>query len=89
LYSKYNKQGLNIIGISVQDKPNKPKEFVDSKGFTYQFLENGDELLKKLNIVTLPTIILVDNVGKIILIEKGLRKGSIENIEKIIQKAIQ
>jgi len=86
LFTEYNKHGINIIGISVGDKPNKPEEYVKSKNYTYQFLENGESLAKKLKLNTYPTIFIVDSDGKVIHSEKGIRKNAKEDFRKIINK---
>jgi thiol-disulfide isomerase/thioredoxin len=88
LYTMYNKRGLNIIGISVKDKPNKAKSYVLSKGYTYQFFEMGDDLANTLELNTYPTIYILDHKGRVIYREKGIREGSKIDYIKIIEKYI-
>ncbi len=89
LYDTYHSKGLNIIGISVMDKPKRPQAFVEAKGYSYQFLENGDMLAKGLQLDTFPTIFIVDSIGKVIHAEKGIRDGSKADFEAIIKKEIR
>ncbi len=89
LYNEYHDDGLNLIGISVNDKPNKPKAYVEQKGYTYQFLESGDDLARILKLDMYPTIFLIDSEGKVIYREKGKREGAKEDFVKIIEKYIR
>lgn len=88
LYEKYGDKGLNVIGISVLDKPGKPQKFVDKKGYKYQFLLEGDELAKKLKLAVYPTVFLIDSKGNIIHAEKGAREEGKKYFESIIKKFI-
>lgn len=88
LYTKYNRKGLNIIGISVNEKPNMVKSYVLSKRYTYQFFEMGDDLAKTLKLNTYPSIFILDHKGNVIYREKGVREGSKKDYIKIIENEL-
>lgn len=88
LYSAYHDKGLNVVGISVNDKPGKPEKFIEKKGYSYQFLVQGDQLAAKLRIDTFPTVYIVDNDGIILHAEKGRREQAKDAFKDIIEKNI-
>lgn len=89
LYDTYHKQGLNVVGISVNDKPGKAERFIEKKGYGYQFLVQGEALAKKLNIDTFPTVYIVDSKGVILHAEKGRRTEAKTAFKAIIERNIK
>lgn len=88
LHDKYGDKGLQVIGISVHDGPGKAEKFIEKKGFSYQFLVQGEEVAKAYKIDTYPTLYLVDQKGKIIHAEKGVREGAIEKLDQLIKEYV-
>lgn len=88
LYSTYHDKGLNVVGISVNDKPGKPEKFIEKKGYNYQFLVQGDQLAAKLKIDTFPTVYIVNSDGIILHAEKGRREQAKDTFKDIIEKNI-
>lgn len=88
LYDTYHDQGLNVVGISVNDKPGKPEKFIEKKGYGYQFLVQGDALAGELKIDTFPTVYIVDSEGIILHAEKGRRDGAKATFKAIIERNI-
>lgn len=73
LHTGYSGKGLIVVGISTDDREKKAKEFSDDKGVTFpnawrKSESYKDNLPKKLKV---PTVILVDNSGKIVTERKG------------------
>ncbi|MCE7994958.1 MAG: TlpA family protein disulfide reductase [Roseivirga sp.] len=86
LYDTYQEQGLNVVGISVNDKPGKPEKFIEKKGYGYQFLVQGDGLAGELKIDTFPTVYIVDSEGIILHAEKGRRAEAKAAFKTIIER---
>lgn len=89
LYNEYAEDGLQVIGISVADKPGKAEKFVKKKGYTYQFLFQGDAYAAGLKLNTFPTVFLLDEKGKVLHAEKGNRPGIEETLERIIKQKLK
>ena len=89
LYDQYAADGLQVVGISVLDRPGKAEKFVEKKGYTYQFLFQGDAYAAGLKLNTFPTVFLLDESGKVLHAEKGNRPGITETLERIIKQNLK
>ena len=92
LYETYSDQGVQIIGISVDSPRNvqKVKPFSKSLGITYPvLLDINSEVMTKLNVTLLPTLLLVNDQDEIVFIHQGYRPGDekfiAEELEKILK----
>ena len=67
LYAKYKDKGFGIIGISLDDKEETLKNFVDEKGMGYEIAYSGkawyDETVKLYNVSSIPSTFLIDKKG--------------------------
>jgi peroxiredoxin len=89
LYDGFHKQGLNVVGISVGDKPGRPEKLIRKKGFSYEFLVQGDGLASQLKIDTFPTLYVLDSDGIILHAEKGRRPQAKAALQAIIERNIK
>ena len=65
-WKEYKDQDVVFIGISQDLDVNDAKEFADSTGVTYYLgLDPGNKLSIDLNIIELPTTIILDEDGKV------------------------
>lgn len=87
-YDTYHHKGLNVIGISVNDKPGRAEKFIEKKGYSYRFLVQGDALAAALKVDTFPTVYIVDSEGIILHAEKGKRDQAKAAFKAIIEKNI-
>jgi peroxiredoxin len=78
--AKYKAQGLEVIGVSMDDEGFKiVKPFLAKKGITYSIVIGNDELTHKYgppsgnpSIDVYPTTFLIDRNGKIAAVHSGL-----------------
>ena len=92
LYEEFSDKGVQIIGISVDSPRNvqKVKPFSKSLGITYPvLLDINSEVMTKLNVTLLPTLLLVNDQDEIVFVHQGYRPGDekfiAEEIEKILK----
>lgn len=78
---KYSKM-LEVITINCNNSFIKTREFCNSNGYNWQFLtsENSKQILKLYNIKALPSYILIDPYGKIILSQAPAPNVSFEKV---------
>ncbi len=90
LYDKYHKNGLEIIGISLDNKGMNPqvKQIIEKQGLSWpqRFEGKGmnDPFAKQYAINSLPTIWLLDKNGKIVS-----KTAHTENLETLIVKYLE
>jgi peroxiredoxin len=87
LYDQYKDSGVQIIGISVDSPRNlsKVKPYASSRGINYPILlDTNSELMSKLQITALPTVLVVNARDEIVYVHRGYRPGD----EKILQDEI-
>ena len=84
LYKKYNKKGLNIIGIDVWDKIPDHKKAVEDLGIAYpQLIDTTRTATDNYGVNGIPTILLLGKDGTIL--KRNLRG---ENLEPAIVEAL-
>ncbi len=87
LFTAFEEQGVQIIGISVDSPRNlsKVKPFVNSRGIPYPILlDSNSELMTRLQVTAMPTVLMVDEKDEIVFIHRGYRPGD----EKILREEI-
>jgi len=87
IYREYSPSGVNLIGISVDGPRNqsKLKPFVSSLGVEYTILRDvNSEVMKEMNVISVPTLLILDETGELLFIHEGFRPGD----EKILREKI-
>jgi cytochrome c biogenesis protein CcmG, thiol:disulfide interchange protein DsbE len=91
LADKFHDKGVNVIGVN-EDSPrnrSKVKPFASSLGITYQVLLDTDqELQSNFFIDGLPTLLILDNNGKILYSHTGFKEGDEQIINEEIEKLL-
>ena len=89
IYKSYKDLGVEIIGIN-GDGPrsiSKVKPFAKALQIKYPVLiDMNSELKSELNLVSFPSLVIVNSEGKIIWIHEGFTSGDDEIIEATIEK---
>ncbi len=74
IYETYRERGLAVVGVN-EDGPRgqaKVKPFVRARKITFPIaLDSDGRLMKRIRAVTLPTTILIDRDGEIVLRQSG------------------
>lgn len=86
LYEAFSDKGVQIIGISVDSPRNvqKVKPFAKSLGITYPvLLDINSEVMTRLNVNLLPTLLLVNDQDEIVLIHQGYRQDFFRLFTKV------
>jgi len=89
IYSIYKKKGVEIIGINCDGPRSVSKVGPLSKSLKIQYpvlIDINSELKTELNIMGLPTLIIVNSKGKIVWIHEGFISGDEEIIISEIEK---
>ena len=87
LYSNYKGQGLEIIGISMDDGPDVVKEFARELRMEYPLVMGNDELADQFGgILGLPTTFIVDRKGNIV--KKFVGLPSAEALNRIVRELV-
>jgi len=89
IYGSYKNKGLEIIGINCDGPRSVSKVGPLSKSLQIQYpilIDINSELKTELNIMALPTLIIVNSRGKIVWIHEGFVSGDEEIIISEIEK---
>jgi thiol-disulfide isomerase/thioredoxin len=87
LYQDLAPRGLQMLGINEDGQRNaaKVKPFVKTQGFRFPvLLDLNRETQSRLNVVALPTTILLDAQGTLVYTSFGYRPGEIDELRKHI-----
>ena len=89
IYELYKNKGVEIIGINCDGPRSISKVAPLSKSLQIQYpvlIDINSELKTELNIVGLPTLVIVNSNGKIVWIHEGFVSGDTEIIITEIEK---
>ena len=92
IYEVYKPKGLEIIGINCDGPRSVSKVGPLSKSLNIKYpvlIDINSELKTDLNIMALPTLLMVDSNGKIVWIHEGFVSGDSEIIVSQIEKLLK
>lgn len=87
LYQQYQDKGVQVIGINVDGPRNQAKvqPFIESYRVAYPvLLDPNREVMSRLNVSALPTILVVDSTNKVVKMFYGYRPGDEKIIESLL-----
>jgi thiol-disulfide isomerase/thioredoxin len=87
LYDRYQPEGVEIIGINIDSPRNLPKvrPVSASLGINYPvLLDSNSELMGKLHVTVVPTLLILDTNDEIIYRHQGYRPGD----EKVLEEKL-
>lgn len=87
----FEDHGVRFVGISVDSPRNvaKVKPFARSLGVTYPvLLDLNSEVMARLNVVGVPTLIIVDADREIVYLHEGYRPGDDREIRAEIERLL-
>lgn len=86
---KYGKQGLQILGLSVDEEGEKAvKEFVDEFRINYPLAVVGDATTAAFGVRSVPVMYLVDKKGKIVEVYRGYTDEMARSVEQSIKRLL-
>ncbi len=86
---KFGKQGLQVLGMSVDDGGEKAvKEFITNKKITYPVALADEDLQTEYGLRTLPTIYIINKRGIVAEKYQGFSDETEKSIETLIKKLL-
>lgn len=92
LTKKYAEQGLTIVAVSVDEKPENVREFLKSTRVTFTVVRDAEQkLVAAADIPAMPTSFLIDRSGKIRFIHAGFdgdktKREYVDEIEQLLKE---
>lgn len=87
LYSQFQDQGVNFVGVSVDSPRNLSKvaPLAKSLGVKYPILlDPNSAFMNRVNVTALPTLIIVNSKGEEVYRHQGFQRGDDKQIEEAI-----
>lgn len=89
MYRKYGKQGLQVLGMSVdEDGEKQVKEFAAEYHMNYPVALAGDTVMGSFGIRSVPIMFLVDKKGKLIEVFRGFNDQIGQSLETQIKRLL-
>lgn len=92
LHSKYNGQGVVVIGADGMERPgttaDQLKAFAKQNGLTYKVTMKNDELAQKLQVQGIPTVVVIDKRGVIQYYSVGFSDQEPAHLEALVKKLL-
>jgi peroxiredoxin len=89
LSSKYNKQGLQVLGLSADEDGEKVvREFVAEKRITYPVALAGESLMTDYGLRSIPTMYVINKKGIIVEKYMGYNDEMAKSMEVLIKKLL-
>jgi cytochrome c biogenesis protein CcmG, thiol:disulfide interchange protein DsbE len=88
LNRKYGKQGLQILGLSLDEDKNDLIDFITPKKLNYPVALANEELQTEYGLHSIPTIVLIDKKGIVVEKYMGLTDETAIKIEATIKRLL-
>lgn len=89
LLKKFGDKGLVIIGINIDNDPNKAKEFLEKNPANFIVAYDADKkTATAYNLPTMPTAYIIDRSGNILSTHPGYHEGDIPGLEQEVENAL-
>lgn len=85
---KYGKQGLQILGLSVDDDERSVKTFTDEFRVNYPLALAGGSIMVDFGVRSVPVMYLVDKKGKIAEVYRGYSSEVARSVEQSIKRLL-
>lgn len=85
---KYGKQGLQVLGLSLDENKEDLVEFIAPKRLNYPVALADEELQTSYGLRSIPTLVLIDKKGVVVDIFLGLTDDTAKILEAAIKKLL-
>lgn len=85
LHDEFAGRPVAVLGVNVSDRAD-PKAFMQSKGYTYGLILNGEAMAQKYNVQGIPRFVVLGVDGKTVIMDKT---GYSPDNDKLIAQAIE
>lgn len=86
MYNTYKDQGLMVLGVSLDQDRSVLDKFVKDQPIPYPILYGNEQVARAYEVQGIPTLVIFDKKGKIVLREVGFSE---ENITSLQNKVIE
>ena len=83
---KYADRGLVVIGVSQDDSPELPREWVKSRRVSYPLAFDSDRVSHFFDVESLPTLVVLDRNGIVRAVRIGMTPSS--EIQDLVEKVL-
>jgi thiol-disulfide isomerase/thioredoxin len=88
LNSRYGKQGLQVLGLSLDEDKDDLVDFITPKRVNYPVALADEDLQIKYGLRSIPTLVLIDKKGVVADVYLGLTDESSKSLEAAIKKLL-
>ena len=89
-YDKYNKLGVSVWGVNVEQENQAGRDFLKGLNLTFPiFFDETNEISATYQVEAMPTTVIVDRNGKLRYAFKGFKPGFEKKYAKAIKKLIR
>lgn len=90
LYKRYKKLGFTLLGVNVEEDPDKARKLLEANSFSFPILfDSKNEVSKLYNLVAMPSTVMVDRKGKIRFTHAGYIAGDESKYDKWIRELVR
>jgi len=89
LYKKYGKDGLVVVGVSVDKERQNAIDFAKKLGVTFPIVHDGEHgVAKRYEPKKMPSSFIIDRSGKVSKVHAGFHKKDAAEIEKKVKSLL-
>ncbi len=90
LHNKYKSLGFTVLGVNVEQKTSKARDFINSRPVDFPILLDSSNKVSKLyKVVAMPSTVLIDRDGKMRYLHQGYKPGDEKAYRKMVKKLIR
>jgi thiol-disulfide isomerase/thioredoxin len=89
LYSKYRRAGLVLLGVNLDDDPERATEMVDTLNVSFPvLLDTRKDVARDYHISAMPLTVLIDRVGVVRFVSASYKPGDEERYAQELRKLL-
>lgn len=89
MYNTHKEQGLEVLGISLDQQKEGLPAFISENKINYPILLGNQEVAKAYEVQGIPTLVIFDKKGKIVFKEVGFNEENVSKIENKVLELLQ
>ena len=90
LHKKYEPLGFTVLGVNVEEQPDKARGFLNDFPVDFPILlDNTNKVSKQYNVIAMPTTVLVDRDGNVRYLHEGYKPGDEKKYRQMVKKLVR
>ncbi len=88
LKERFGRQGVQVLGLAVDDTPKALREFIAAKRINYPVAQSSEDLETEYGVRSLPTLFVITKKGVVAGRFQGISDQTMRQVEDLIKRSL-